>query len=704
MSAMLSVQPNPQVLGVLFQSVPGLEPYYLAFEPGLTVMYGLNGAGKTRALDAIGGIWAGRESGAQLVVRLPEPEMNDDPDGPDDPNFLLVSQLQAAIIGAWLPTEQLGFAQPGMDLIETAYGMAITHGIGREFLSNIDPFTGPLDPDRWGVIQEELLEQRLVLIGGAGHDQSDPRWVAQPLAVEELRFPLLSAELHRIVDHRLSLQDGDPTPYLESADISGAEQLASTVGFNPFPMPGPGGMAMGTLTLFDEGGVPCEWVGLELLSADPPSHARLKDLISGNGRFSDAGDDLLQPGLTDLTDVAMSVVKRIREHANTRLQSVLLDAPDLNLRVRPVSDWWEHDPVVWEFGPSNLPLTAMSRAELKWAHWAINEAVHAEQGGLDGSGRLFFPRPASLLLLDEPEAALHRSAEANMATALAQVAAEPKRHVIAATHSPELLNLSSARLIQLRKKEDGRSSLVPLAGVDLNALHDLGLNPSDLLRRQRAFLLVEGEHDELVFTEMFGAELKEMRVEILPIRGARKLPGTIESRVLFDFTDAHLFVILDNLDPAEVASIWSQAQVNSMTNDLGSAGELLRAGLWKSNDEKAWLGQWLSRALETNRHPRVTPFGLVKADIIEYLPVQSLVPNAESWETLRAEHRRVVERGSKYRDFKQWLMHKCKAHFDGDSIVAATAAAEIPGEFTNIMAQMRVATDAAWPVFPPPDL
>lgn len=83
-----------------------------------------------------------------------------------------------------------------------------------------------------------------------------------------------------------------------------------------------------------------------------------------------------------------------------------------------------------------------------------------------------------------------------MANALALVPAEPGRCVIVATHSPELLNLPSARHIHTRREETGCSSLVSLKAVDLAALHDLGLSPSDLLRRQRAFLLVEGEHDE----------------------------------------------------------------------------------------------------------------------------------------------------------------------------------------------------------------
>lgn len=699
----------PEVLGVLFESVPGFEPCYLAFEPGLTVLYGLNGAGKTRTLDAISAIWAGRDSGAQLVVRLPEPELNDDPEFPDSPGDYVVSQLEGAIFGAWLPTEQLGFASTELtgqrmtDHIEQAYRMAITHGIGRDLLSNTDPFAGPLDPDRWDAIRDELLEQRLVLIRGAGAE-GESRWVAQPLALADERFPVLSAEFRRIADLQFRLQQDVPAPYLVSADMSAEEQSANTAGFSIRPMIGPYGLAMGTLKFFYEGGCRFEGVGLELLSTAPPSDPLLRGLIAGKFDMLRYGEELLKPGLPELSDSAMGAVTRLQNGANNRLQAVLLDAPKLSLIIRPVSAWWDSDPLVWEFGPSSLPLTAMSRAELKWAHWAINEAVLEEKAQYRGPevslDARYLLTPASLLLLDEPEAALHRSAEAHMATALADVAAEPKRQIIAATHSPELLNLQSVRLIQVRKQGDGPSSLVPLGGVDLTALHDLGLNPSDLLRRQSVFLLVEGQHDELVFKTLIGTELDRLRVEILPLRGASKLPGTIESRLLFDFTDAHLFVVLDNLEADEVREIWSEAQATYLANDADVAGELLRAWakLDKSSKEKEWLTQWLSRALEKGRRERVTPFGLRKADIIEYLPVERFVPNGRSWEALRKEHRQAAELKREYKDFKQWLTLKYKARFNPNVIVAAAEAADVPGEFMDLVSKIHAETMSASPL------
>ena len=179
-----------------------------------------------------------------------------------------------------------------------------------------------------------------------------------------------------------------------------------------------------------------------------------------------------------------------------------------------------------------------------------------------------------------------------MAHSLESFANEPGRHVIVASHSPELINARSAHLLEVTRQDKSQDAAVaPLRHVDLDALNDLGLTPSDLLRRQKGFLLVEGEHDEVLLRTWVGAELAEMRVEILPLRGAQKLPTTIESRVLFDFSDAMVFVLLDNLDARQVRNAWREATLIHEQEGHAAAGGALRALLGSKTTEIQWLAQ-----------------------------------------------------------------------------------------------------------------
>jgi len=73
--------------------------------------------------------------------------------------------------------------------------------------------------------------------------------------------------------------------------------------------------------------------------------------------------------------------------------------------------------------------------------------------------------------------------------------------------------------------------MVEMTGLTRAELLDYGLLLSDLMRRQRGFLIVEGQHDLSVFQELIGAELAALRVEILPSCGARHLKCVLDSRV-----------------------------------------------------------------------------------------------------------------------------------------------------------------------------
>jgi hypothetical protein len=166
-----------------------------------------------------------------------------------------------------------------------------------------------------------------------------------------------------------------------------------------------------------------------------------------------------------------------------------------------------------------------------------------------------------------------------MATGLAHIAAHDQALVLVATHSPELLDSPTASLLQVRDRDDGSATVQPLNVADLKRLDDFGLHPSDLIRRQKVFLLVEGSHDEIVLKTLLGNELAEARVHVLPIRGAGQLANTVDSHFLFEFTDAKVLALLDNLSAATVNDVWQESTRHG--RDRGS-GESRRAATRKA--------------------------------------------------------------------------------------------------------------------------
>ena len=73
-------------------------------------------------------------------------------------------------------------------------------------------------------------------------------------------------------------------------------------------------------------------------------------------------------------------------------------------------------------------------------------------------------------------------------------------------------------------------------------------------------------------------------------------------------------------------------------------------------DEARFLREWLTAALRTGLENRVTPYSLKAKDVIEYVPVGSLIDTQALWDTLRAEHAAaLVARNRSPKDFKKWL-------------------------------------------------
>jgi hypothetical protein len=363
--------------------------------------------------------------------------------------------------------------------------------------------------------------------------------------------------------------------------------------------------------------------------------------------------------------------------ASNYFSRLLPDAPLLRLEIWDPKEWATGRTPKWGIlGDEWVPFEVLSTAERRWATLSIELALAPQRGGF--------------LVLDEPELALHRSAERFMATGLASIAEEMELAVVVATHSPEVLDDPRTNVYLVRRSDQGLlhdqqvHKFVESSKVDLR---EFGLLPSDLLRRQKGFLFVEGQHDLIILKELIGEELEQMRVEILPVRGAGKLASALDSRVLYDFTSAHMFVLLDALRASEIHQIWIEAVRLSKTDSQGAAISYADENLRKLKvDEANALAAFLTRAIERGLEARHTPLGLSRPDVLDYLPVDAFVKDAGSWDDLRDELDRSAGSPQSGSKFKSWLTSAKKADLSLEHISEVSKQLDaIPEDFLFVL-------------------
>jgi len=180
----------------------------------------------------------------------------------------------------------------------------------------------------------------------------------------------------------------------------------------------------------------------------------------GDWRSEAPDDDSASSG--DGEELLTAVAEELAQQVTVALSEVLLDGPVANLHIADPRDRFTQAPVEWWFSRGNrghrdLRLEQLSRAERSWAQYIIREELfwHRRSSALFmKTGENDMLRPV-LTLLDEPEGALHRAAEAHMARSLRRRAADPRKWILAATHSPELLDAPDARITEVAREFRG---------------------------------------------------------------------------------------------------------------------------------------------------------------------------------------------------------------------------------------------------------
>lgn len=705
---------------------------------GLNVLYGLNGAGKTRLLQALitglSGEWHVSEAYSMLFVQsshlahldasASSVNANEEEAGDDDQVLLPsgYSSLSKKVRRA-ARSSQLWAFEPDAHDGDWQYHHALPLEIGGEIA-------------RLAAQEDDFL--RFAGAMAVGETEGVPQWSAR-LGLAE---PLDLAHVMDVVDS-LILKKGSTV----STDLLTA---LPTDGL-PFAVPGSVGSGQGfagksyefrpivadvitNMISIDLGQATANAlaIGMEATSvflggeegwiehedfvdsATQSLESQLAALNSSDDRDAQSLLDLfleysqLRFGPADRLFVSRWL-RQAERIANDLLRSFLLDPPTIEARLdydalSVISNrsfgWTAND---------GMALESLSRAERNWAGVCIQlalKATYTEHAAapthVPSADNLGFD-PFVFLILDEPEAALHRTAEAHMAQGLANLASRANFYLVAATHSPHLLDVPSAFVQRVYRRSEAvvqvdrtygewKADLLDisvtrtaaLTEVNRRDLEALGLEPSDLLRRQRALLLVEGLHDELLIDHFLHDALVAGRAEVLAIRGASQLPLALRGRLLFDFTEANVVPVLDNMKNSTVTSVWEQAQSISIAEGTEAAGLFLRRELpGGRKSENEFLREFLSLALEEGVNSRVRPFTFSKPDILMYLPISAFTRRPTSWEQVRESHNEALASGeTKTSDWKRWATGRYGMQFTPEKIVAAAKQMEeMPEDF-----------------------
>lgn len=299
-------------------------------------------------------------------------------------------------------------------------------------------------------------------------------------------------------------------------------------------------------------------------------------------------------------------------------------------------------------------------------------------------GKKALRQSSKWLVIDEPESGMHRIAEADLAEALSSLEWTSNNIVVVATHSPEFLNLPNVNIIHVVS-----GSTQSLTQIDREKFMDLGIRPSDLLAGTKTFLLVEGEHEKIVFENLFRDELQRIRCKIIVARGAKNMKDIFESQFIFDFTDAVIVSLLDNIESKDVEKVWNDSKRLAQTGKVIEAGQYVRQSLPGSKSgENVFLSQFLTLALANGQHERVEVWGLSKPDIVFYFNPEDFGLK-KSWEELIKLNE--IDKQS----FKGWATKKFDADFTIQAVEKAVLNSQsLPEEFGDLIMKLAEITNS----------
>ncbi len=375
-----------------------------------------------------------------------------------------------------------------------------------------------------------------------------------------------------------------------------------------------------------------------------------------------------------IDDRAREDIAAYGARATDLLATLVDEAPTLHFEANH-PEWW-----LWqgfgewratEIGGADIEVDQQGAALRRWSRLALDLA------GRDLTG--------SVVVIDEPENALHPSAQIRLSAGLEGPFTDQLLGCVVATHSPALLGVKNAHLFHvIRDPVSGTrlESVDRLGDVD-DLVEQLGVTRADVLSMTRSFVLVEGLHDETVIGTVFRDELRRRRARILRMSGAKQTNASLNTEMIARYSSARLVIVIDRIGD-RASKLWEEAKAAHGRRDGRGVAERLDQLRRLGGGESKWVADALRGVIDSGQLDRVELVGLRRWDIIEYLPVRDLVPGAHSWDELRQLHRR----SGLSVDFKDWLRKEHKARLSVSALANAARHVANPRDMDRILEKL----------------
>jgi hypothetical protein len=636
--------------GVLIDGAAPLGKLWFPLEASLTVLYGRNGVGKTLLLNAIADGFRGVASPTGLVSLHLSPATHYG--GFDEQ---LVKEIYPALVMSAVDSDGLSAGHPikRQDYGEEddeSYWLALLDDMRTRIWRLAEPF---------GLRDGSAHSPRLALV--ARGTTAKPSW--------ETYISVVPSDPESFVGGlNLRSDEGAHAPRnavqaIEEPSTAGAPVIVERVGWAA------GGSRMSTAV----GKGSRRLIGCLTADDELDVNAETLRLLVGVAEV-DEGVPLLIESL-DGTSVTLSTASDnlaafLRAEASLVFEALTGRPMRLRLVVTPPNEWLAASPVHWEgedeYG-AVLPIGSLGSGWSRWARLAVALAIARVPMRDD------LP---SIIIVDEPERALHTAAQRDVARAFVATL----RHIelgsafvhsaIVATHSPAFLAQPGAQLMHLSRSTNRMLQLNSIDPTDevVALTASLGITEADALLMTRWFVYVEGEHDVAVLQACFHETLADRHALVIPMNGASNLSAFVSARFVLTYSDARIRVVLDRIGAGSGVA-WDEATEALARSDRDAARSALERIGRRTDKESRWLYEAGMAAMEGGYFSRIDVVGLDEPDIINYLPVESFVPGAPSWQSLFRDWNKT----GRNRPFKQWLNASKGANIHPDRLAEVVA-------------------------------
>ena len=653
----MSQKPWCEIIGFSLIGPAPIGSIHIPWSERIQVLYGANGVGKSRILEAISAFGRAQRrpsSKAFLHIRLAEAvridPLEEEFDQPPEQN--LAEAIRLTLHAALSPPGDLGDTMRPVDSANEFYEL---HDLIAFALQTM-PMYAPEGP------AAALLRSGLVSFTSSGE-----LWLSDLSSPEESSFSDFLAEMAK------PMKRG---PGILTSEINAKREFETALEISRLEWPS--WAPRPVLRLFRDCWLPGSGGLIDVISpstgsAEQQTEEILKRIISAIAEENEEG--VFYP----ITGVLEPIIDSASTLANEVLRGALLDAPELVLVLEQASSWIEGRFVRWfakdGVAKNRLSISALSDAQTFWTDYAIamaNRQIVRGSGGAENA----------MIVIDEPERALHPAAVTYLMEYLESEAAADTP-VLLATHSPQVLAWPAAELLHVIRDFNGGTvtRTLRIDQEDLVATADrLGLKPIDLLQLYRVILVVEGEHDRQVLTSTLAGEWEANRILIVSMSGSDNAIDVAGSEILRDFTEARVVILLDDIGKDLSNGIASAKDLAMDGNVRQARNALLSLRPLASKPEQRKAIQIASNYLDRPQNLHIR--GLPRQDIIEFLD-PGRFGLSHDWDTLRQKY----EAEEHAIGFKRWLRDSYAARINTESIAQAAKALRDrpPPEFTELL-------------------